>query len=288
MQKLPVTKRAAIIRCLIEGNSILSTSRITGAAKNTIVGVLEETGEACDRYQDEHMVNLPCKVLQLDEIWSFVGCKDASKKTAKGNHPGDVWTWTALCADTKVIPGWTIGDRSALTAYGVCQDLSRRFSGHLQITSDGHSAYRWAVGTHFPGADFAQLVKLYGRDERGLEICVGARKVPVRGTSDMSLVSTSYVERSNLTIRMTNRRFTRKTNGFSKKIENHGLMLAVQLMSHNFCQKHGTLKTSPAVAAGVTNRRWTMEDVIEMVDAYTAEKEQQAFENAFAEKFQLS
>lgn len=285
MEKLATTKRAAILRCLIEGNSILSTSRITGAAKNTIVGVLVETGEACDRYQNDHMVNLPCKVLQLDEVWSFVGCKENNKKFAKGEHPGDTWIWTALCADTKLIPSWQVGDRSALTAYGFCQDLAKRFSGHLQITSDGHSAYRWAVGAHFPGADFAQLVKLYGRDKNGLEVCIGARKVPVRGTPDMRLVSTSYVERSNLMIRMTNRRFTRLTNGFSKKLENHGHMLAVQMMSYNFVQRHSTLKTSPAVAAGVADHRWTMEEIIEMTDSYTAEIERQTFERAFAAKF---
>ncbi len=149
MEKLSTQKRAAVLRCLIEGVSIRATSRITGTAKNTIVKILEQAGEACAAYQSEHFRNLPCKVLQLDEVWSFVGCRKKSKAEAIGQHPGDVWTWTSLCAETKLIPAWRVGDRSARTAPAFCHDLNPRFSGTLQISSDGHSAYKMAVGSAF-------------------------------------------------------------------------------------------------------------------------------------------
>ena len=285
MEKLSTNKRAAILRCLIEGNSILSTSRITGAAKNTIVDLLEIAGEACSDYHDKHMVNLPCKVIQLDEVWSFVGCKERNKLTAKNRQlPGDVWTWTSICADTKLIPSWRVGDRSMGTAYAFCGDLSGRFSGHLQITSDGYGAYKWAVGATFSEVDFAQLIKIYGKDSKGNDIVTGIRKKAVFGTPNIDLVSTSYVERANLTMRMTNRRFTRLTNGYSKKLENHCHMLALSFMNYNFCRKHHTIKSTPAQAAGITDHQWTLEEVIKMIDRYVAQKENDAFEEAFAAK----
>lgn len=285
MEKLAANKRAAVLQCLIEGNSILSTSRITGAAKNTIIKLLAQAGEACSAYQDKVMRNLPCKVLQLDELWSFVGCKEKTKKHAKNaQHPGDVWTWTSICAETKLIPSWRVGDRSMATAYAFCADLSQRFAGKLQITSDGHPAYQWAVGANFQDVDFAQLIKIYGQDAEGREIVTGIRKEPRLGTPDIDLVSTSYVERANLTIRMTNRRFTRLTNGFSKKLENHCHMMAISMMSYNFCRKHATLKMTPAQAAGVSAKQWTLADVVDMIDAYELEQENAAFERAFAMK----
>lgn len=274
-------KRATVLRCLVEGNSILSTSRITGVAKNTIIKLLAETGEACSEFQDREMVDLPCSVIELDEIWSFVGCKERAKAKAKGEHPGDVWTWTALCAETKIIPSWRVGDRSGRTAFAFCADLSERFSGSLQITTDGHQAYKWAVGANFPDSDYARLVKIYGKDNDGNEIVTGIRKEPVFGTPDIDLVSTSYVERANLTIRMGNRRFTRLTNGFSKKLENHCHMLAVQFMNYNFCRKHSTIKTAPAVEAGVTDRIWKLEEVVEMTDQYFVDKQNAEFEAEF-------
>lgn len=285
MEKLATEKRAAVLRCLIEGNSILSTSRITGVAKNTIIKYLAEAGEACSDYHDKHMRNLPCKVIQLDEVRSFVGCKEKAKAKAKGQHPGDVWTWTSICAETKLIPSWRVGDRGMTTAYEFCADLSGRFSGRLQITSDGHAAYQWAVGANFSDVDFAQLVKIYAMSDEGREVCVGARKVPVLGTPDIDLVSTSYVERSNLTVRMTNRRFTRLTNGFSKKLENHCHMLAVCFMSYNFCRKHQTLKQTPAQAAGLADHQWTVAEVVAMVQAYHEAKEAAAFEAAIVAKW---
>lgn len=246
MQTLATSQRAAILRCLIEGNSILATSRITGAAKNTIVKLLVQAGEACAAYQSAKMVDLPCKVLQLDEIWSFVGCKEKAKASAVDQrHPGDVWTWTSICAETKLIPAWRVGDRTQRTAYDFCDDLSRRFKGEIQITSDGLSAYKFAIGATFnlDRTHFAQLVKIYGKDEDGRDVVVRIERQPVFGTPNIDLVSTSYVERSNLTIRMGNRRFTRATNAFSKKLENHGHMLAVTFMHYNSA---GSIRRSKA------------------------------------------
>lgn len=281
MEKLTTAKRASVLRCLIEGNSILSTSRITGVAKNTIVKLLADAGDACSSYMHEKMVNLPCKTLQLDEIWSFVGCKEAAKQTAIKEHQGDIWTWTALCAETKLIPSWRVGDRSGGTAFAFCADLAGRFSGQLQISTDGHPAYQWAIGANFGEVDYARLVKIYGKDKNGFETVIGCRKEAVLGTPDIDLVSTSYVERANLTIRMGNRRFTRLTNAFSKKTENHCHMLAVSFMNYNFCRKHSTIKTTPAQAAGISDHQWTLEEVIEMMDAFLTERERLQFEQAF-------
>ena len=286
MEALSTQKRAAILRCLIEGNSILATARITGAAKNTIVKLLAQAGEACSVYQSKTLRNLPCKVLQLDEIWSFVGCKEKAKADAVDRHPGDVWTWTSICAETKLIPAWRVGDRSSRTAHDFCADLATRFNGTVQITSDGHPAYKMAVGANFDldRTHFAQLVKIYGKDAEGRDVVVRTERQPVFGTPNIDLVSTSYVERSNLTIRMGNRRFTRSTNAFSKKLENHCHMLAVTFMHYNFCRKHTTIKTAPAVAAGIADHVWTLEEVVEMIDAHFAAKVDAQFEAAFAVK----
>jgi IS1 family transposase len=282
MEKLTTQKRAMVLHCLIEGNSIRATSRLTGVAKGTIIKLLEQAGEACEAYQSEHFRNLPCKVIQLDEIWSFVGCREKNKEGAIGPHPGDVWTWTSLCAETKLIPAWRVDDRSTRACMMFCRDLSERFSGTVQITSDGHAAYSFAVRNTFDEVHFAQLVKSYGFDENGMDTVIRIDKKPVCGEPDMDLVSTSYVERSNLTIRMGNRRFTRLTNAFSKKIENHRHMLAVGFMHYNFCRKHSTIKTTPAQAAGVADHQWTLAEVSEMIEAYFVAKEEAKFEAAFA------
>jgi IS1 family transposase len=287
MKTLSTQKRAAILRCLIEGVSIAATTRITGAAKNTILDLLEKIGEACTAHHDKVMVDLPCKVLQLDEVWSFVGCKEKAKKKAIGKHIGDIWTWTGICAETKLIPSWRVGDRSARTAMDFCHDLAKRFNGELQITTDGHPAYRMAVGSAFDldRTHYAQLIKIYGKDEDGNDIVTGIVRQPVFGTPDIDLVSTSYVERSNLTLRMSNRRFTRLTNAFSKKVANHCHMLALHHMNYNFCRKHLSLGQTPAQAAGLTGDQWTLEDVVEMMDEYFAEKLNAEFEAAFAAKY---
>lgn len=280
--KLATKSRAAILRSLTEGNSVASTVRITGAAENTVLDLLLLAGEACAAYMDKHLVNLPCTEIQLDEIWSFVGCKEKVKKHAKLDHPGDVWTWKGICSHTKLIMGWHMGDRSQTAALAFCSDLSRRFANRVQITSDGHPAYQWAVGSTFKDCDYAMLVKLYGTDSEGHEICIGTRKEPILGNPDMDRVSTSYIERANLTLRMHNRRFTRKTNGHSKKLRNHGAMLALGIMAYNFCRSHMTLKKTPAMAADITDHQWSMEEVVRMMDTYQKEKEELAFESAFA------
>lgn len=271
MNRLESTKRSLIVKMITEGNSMRAASRIAAVSINTVTKLVCELGEACNWYQDKHLRNLPCSELQMDEIWSFVGCREKNKKTAKGEHPGDVWTWKAFCPHTKLVAGWMVGDRSSNTAFDFCADLSTRFAGHLQITSDGHPAYRWAVGANFNDVDFAQLVKIYGQDSEGKEVCIGAKKVPVIGMPDLDKVSTSLVERSNLTLRMSSRRFTRLTNGHSKKIENHVLALGLHFFVYNFCRKHQTIKTTPAVAAGVADKIWTIEDLLAMFDAYQAD-----------------
>ncbi len=282
MEKLSVSKRAAILRTLVEGSSVASTCRINGVNKETSMNLIKAAGEACADYMSAQMVNLPCKVVQLDELWSFVGCKEKTKASAVGQHPGDVWTWTSICADTKLIPSWRVGDRSARTAFDFCGDLAGRFNGDIQITTDGAAPYRFPVCSVFPDAHFAQLIKIYGTDEEGKEICIGARKCTVQGQPEAALISTSYVERSNLTVRMVNRRFTRKTNAFSKKLEAHCNMLAITFTAYNFTRKHLTLGTTPAVAAGVAGRIMRMEEIVEMVDAYAKRKQDEAFEAEFA------
>ena len=280
MEKLTTEKRAAILRTLVEGSSVASTCRINGVNKETALNLIKAVGEACADYMGAQMVNLPCKVVQLDELWSFVGCKEKAKKTAVGEHPGDVWTWTSLCADTKLIPSWRVGDRSARTAFEFCGDLAGRFAGDIQITTDGAAPYRFPVCSCFPDAHFAQLIKIYGTDAEGKEVCIGARKCAVQGQPDAALISTSYVERSNLTVRIVNRRFTRKTNAFSKKLEALCNMLAITFTAYNFTRKHLTLGTTPAVAAGVASRILRMEEVVEMVDAYAQRKQDEAYEAA--------
>lgn len=269
MNKLEDNKRAMIVRAVCEGNSLRAASRMTGVAYNTVCKLIQELGEACEWYQDKNLRNLTrCTELQLDEAWSFVGCKEQNKKEAKGEHIGDIWTWVGMCATTKLVAGWYVGDRSARTAVDFCNDLADRFTGHIQVTSDGHSAYRFAVGLAFKDADFAQLVKVYGKDKDGFEQVVRADKVARFGNPDMTKVNTSYVERQNLTLRMSLRRYARRTNAHSKKIDNHCKALALHYFSYNFMRKHLSLKTAPAVAAGVADKVWTAEDLLVMFDAY--------------------
>lgn len=273
MNKMSHEKRCAVIRCLVEGNSIRATSRITGASKNAIQRLTREIGEACLKFQDKMLRNLDCKRIECDEIWNFSYCKDKNVPDEMRGMPGigSMWTWTAICADSKLIVSWRIGSRDMANAHAFCRDLSERLSNRVQITTDGNRLYANAINDSFQGnVDYAQLIKIYGNaeDERHYSPgkCLGAEKRQIDGTPDMDLVSTSYAERQNLNIRMQNRRFTRLTNAFSKKAEMLAYSIAITFAYHNFVRVHQTLKTTPAVAAGIVPRRWKIEDLVELAD----------------------
>jgi len=277
MNKLSLDRQAKIIKVLCEGNSIRSTARITDSAINTVVKLLREVGAACLEYQDKVMRNLPCQKLQCDEIWSFVYSKDKNVPEDKQGEfgYGDVWTFTAIDADTKLVPAWLVGERNADCAYAFVADLRDRLANRVQLTTDGHKMYLEAVEKAFGAEiDYAQLVKLYGQD---LETekryspakCTGAEKHIIQGKPDTKDISTSYVERQNLTMRMSMRRFTRLTNAFSKKLENHILALALYFMYYNFVREHKTLANpyprTPAMASGISNHTWAIEEIVKLV-----------------------
>lgn len=278
MNRKSTKERAHILHCLVEGNSIRSTVRLTGASKNTIVKLLAEVGEACAWYQDKHLKNLPCEKVQVDEVWSFVYSKQKNVPEGKEGEAGDVWTWTAICADTKLVPSWRIGSRDASIAHEFIADLASRMAGRIQLTSDGYRLYENAVEAAFGAdVDYAMLVKLYGDTAEGQKryspaACVGAKKTKIIGNPDLCCVSTSFAERQNLTMRMSMRRFTRLTNAFSKKVENHAHAVALHFMYYNFCRQHKTLRVSPAMAAKVSETLWSLEDVVKMSDDYWKEK----------------
>jgi IS1 family transposase len=278
MNRLTTAKRAEIIRCLVEGNSIRSTVRITGAAKNTVVKLLVDIGAACSAYQDKHLRNLPCRRIQVDEVWAFVHAKAKNVPTAKAapEGAGDIWCWTAICADTKLVPSWLIGARDGEYALAFIDDLRQRLANRVQLTSDGHKPYLQAVEEAFgDDIDYAMLVKLYGSDGDGAPNsaqrkyssghCTGTREATITGNPDPSHVSTSYAERQNLTMRMSMRRFTRLTNAFSKRVANHEAAVALHFMHYNFVRIHHTLRVTPAMAAGVTDRLWSVENIAELV-----------------------
>jgi IS1 family transposase len=276
MNKLPSHKRAQILHLLVEGNSMRATARIADVAFNSVDKLFIEAGRACAAYQDTAFRNLACKRLQLDEIWSFVYAKQKNVQTAKAapEDAGDVWTWVAIDADTKLVPSWRIGDRSSETGLAFVDDLARRLANRVQITSDGHRAYLEAIeGAFGGGVDYAQLVKLYGASPDSAKgryspaECTGCHKQRIEGNPDPAHVSTSYAERQNLTMRMSIRRFTRLTNAFSKKIEKHALSVALHYMHYNFARIHKTLRVSPAMAAGVTDKLWSVADIVAMIDA---------------------
>ena len=284
MNKLPTKQRAQILGMMVEGMAIRAISRMTGASKNTIVKLLADAGAACLAYQDAHLRNLPCKRLQLDEIWSFNYCKQATVANAR-NAPegaGDVWTWTAIDADTKLVPSWYIGRRDSEAAIEFICDLKQRLAKRVQITSDGHKAYLKGMEAAFGGqVDYAILTKIYGPGIEGARRysppqIVGIETQCCSGIPDMEHVSTSFVERQNLTMRMGMRRFTRLTNAFSKKIENHEYAIAIYFMHYNFVRIHQTLKISPAMAAGVTGKLWSLEDIVAIADEYEVAQKQAA------------
>jgi IS1 family transposase len=276
MNKLPSHKRAQILHLLVEGNSMRATARIADVAFNTVDKLFIEAGLACAAYQDKTLRNLRCKRLQLDEIWSFVYAKEKNVPTAKSapKDAGDVWTWVAIDADSKLVPSWRIGDRTSETGLAFVDDLAKRLSNRVQITSDGYRAYLEAIEGAFGGdVDYAQLVKLYGTSPDSATgryspaECCGAIKTSIEGKPDPKHISTSYAERANLTMRMSIRRFTRLTNAFSKKIEKHALSVALHYMHYNFARIHKTLRISPAMAAGVTDKLWSVADIVTMIDA---------------------
>lgn len=275
MNKLPHAKRIQILAMLCEGSSMRSISRVADVSINTVSKLLVEAGEACLVIHDEMVRNVKASRIQCDEIWSFCYAKEKNVATAKAasDGAGDVWTWTAIDADTKLIVAYHIGNRSGEDAMYLMDDLRGRLANRVQLTTDGHRAYLEAVeGAFGADVDFAQLVKLYGPSiaapgRYSPAECVGAKKVRVEGNPDIAHVSTSYVERQNLTMRMSMRRFTRLTNAFSKKLENHIHALALYFVFYNFTRVHKTLRMSPAMAAGITDRLWSLDDVVAKIDA---------------------
>jgi IS1 family transposase len=277
MKQLDNKRRAQVIATLVEGNSIRATARMTDVARNTVLKLLVDLGEACADYQDKAFRNLNCNRIECDEIWSFVGAKNknATQEQKEALNWGDVWTWVALDADTKLVPCWLVGPRNAGAAYEFISDLASRLKNRIQLTTDGHKAYIEAVEAHFGSEiDYAMLVKIYGPTSKKDETryspaeCIGAEKRWIAGNPLKELVSTSYVERQNLTMRMSMRRFTRLTNGFSKKIENHAHAIALHYMYYNFCRIHKSLRCTPAMAAGVTTKLWEISDIIKVLEAY--------------------
>jgi IS1 family transposase len=273
MNKLDTAKRTQIVAALVEGCSIRSTVRMTGASKNTIAKLLVELGAACSEYLDKTLVNLNSKRIQCDEIWQYVGAKDknvpAEKRAQFGI--GDVWTWVAMDADSKLICSWLVGKRDPACATAFIQDLAGRLAHRVQLTTDGLKMYLTAVADGFgEDIDYAMLVKVYGNDPEGQKryspaVCTGCKKENKIGDPDPKHVSTSYIERQNLTMRMSMRRFTRLTNAFSKKLDNHIAAIAIHCCYYNFVRIHQTLRTSPAMAAGVTDRLWSIEDMIALL-----------------------
>jgi len=276
MNRLTTQERVRVISALVEGNSIRATVRMTGIAKNTVVKLLCDLGQACQRFHDKVMVNLPCKRLQVDEIWTFCYAKEKNLPEAlKGQFGyGDVWTWTAIDADTKLIPQWLVGLRDAEWANAFISDLAYRLRNRVQLTSDGLKCYLNAVEEAFGGdIDYATLVKIYGKSPEeevshrySPSDVVGCQLAVIQGNPDPRHISTSYVERQNLTMRMSMRRFTRLTNGFSKKIENLGHAVALYFTYYNFCRIHQTLRVTPAMEAKVSDHPWELSELVDLID----------------------
>lgn len=278
MNKLTLEERARILHLLCEGMSIRAITRLTGASKNTVAKLLIDAGKACAAYHDEHVRNVTVARVQVDEIWSFTYAKQKNVATAKDapEGAGDTWTWTALDADSKMILSYLVGSRDAEYAVAFIQDLADRVTDRFQLTSDGYNAYIGAVEDAFGiDVDYAQLVKIYGPTtvapgRYSPAECTGTRMKRVAGDPDGAHISTSYVERQNLTMRMHMRRFTRLTNAFSKKVENHAHAVALHMMYYNFVRIHKALRMSPAMAAGVTDRLWEIGDIAMLVEAADA------------------
>lgn len=274
MNRLSVKERANILSCLVEGNSIRGTARITGRSKDTVVKLLCDVGIACLEYQDKHLVNLPCTRIECDEIWSYCYSKQYNVPIAKQGQfgYGDVWTWTAICADTKLVPTWAVGNRGTKTAQFFMQDLASRLNNRIQLTTDGYKTYLDAIeGAFGNNVDYAMLIKLYGGKEEDIKprkqkryspvICTGSISRSIMGSPNLDFVSTSYAERQNLTMRMSMRRFTRLTNAFSKKVDNLKYAVSLHFMYYNFGRIHTSLRVTPAMEAGISDHVWNLEEV---------------------------
>lgn len=274
MNKLSTAERSRAIACLVEGNSQRATCRMTGLAKKTVGRLAIEIGEACERFADNIMRDLPCTQIQCDEIWSFCYAKAKNvPQHLKGSGAGDVWTWVAIDPETKLIPAWYVGDRTANSAYPFMRSIQKRLKNRVQLSTDGHRAYLIAVKAafHLQPVDFGMLRKIYG--ENTLEgkyspgECIGTERTVISGNITKDQICTSHAERQNLTMRMQMRRFTRLTNGFSKKIENHRLACALHFVQYNFCRIHSSLRITPAMAAGLTDHVWEISDLVGLLES---------------------
>ncbi len=264
-----------MLSVLVEGNSLRATARICDVAFNTVLKFVPEIGKACAEYQNRVFRNLTCKKIQCDEIWSFCYAKAKNVPDEKKGQfgYGDIWTWVAIDADTKLVPSWLVGNRDAETANIFMEDLASRLANRVQLTSDGLRAYIDAVDGAFGiEIDYAMLVKMYGENpETKMQKryspaqFIASKKEAMTGNPERKYISTSYAERQNLTMRMSMRRFTRLTNGFSKKVENHAYHVALHYMHYNFCRIHKSLRVTPAMAAGVTDRLWEVEDIVALL-----------------------
>ena len=276
MNKLSPERRAQVISALVEGNSIRATCRMTSTAKGTVLKLLADVGEVCRDYQDKHVRKLTSRRIQCDEIWAFCHAKEKNvPEEKKGQFGyGDVWTWTAIDADSKLVISWCIGGRDSYTGLAFMQDVARRVSQRVQLTTDGHKVYLNAIENVFGiDIDYAMLVKVYGRPSKEEQrryspaSCVGTETQVIRGNPDPKHINTSYVERQNLTMRMGMRRFTRLTNAFSNKVQNLGHAVALHFLHYNFCRVHQTLGTTPAVAAGVADHVWSIDELVGLLDS---------------------
>jgi len=276
MNKLPTEKRAQALQMMAEGISLRAMTRLTGISRTTLIKLLEDAGQAFSAYMDKALVNLPCKRVQLDECWGFSYCKQKNVQTAKAapQGAGDIWTWVGLDADTKLVASYYVGGRDSEAAMMFIDDLAPRLASRVQITTDGHKPYLQAIeGAFGCDVDYAVLVKVYGAAPEGQRryspaVCTGAFGHRIEGRPDARHVSTSFVERQNLNIRMGNRRMTRLTNAFSKKAENHAHMMAIYFMHYNFVRIHQTLRITPAMAAGVTPKLWEMSDMVKVLEEW--------------------
>lgn len=269
MNRLPLTKRVQILGLLVEGNSLRATSRLADVSINTVTKLLVDLGTACAEYHHHNVRNVEARRVQCDEIWCFVGAKAKNVRPDKQAQGwGDIWTWTALDADSKLCVSYRVGGRDGAIAYEFMQDLAFRLNNRVQLTTDGHRVYLNAVEEAFGSAiDYAMLVKIYGSDASddsrySPPEVLDCKPIRITGNPDPKHISTSFVERQNLTMRMGMRRFTRLTNGFSKKVENHAAMVAIHFMHYNFARIHKTLRVTPAMAAGLSDHVWSLEEII--------------------------